>query len=77
MALSMDYGLVQDQRMKLVMTPELRQAIQVLQLSTVDLIQYIQDQAIENPVLEIEDPARMAEADPVESASVDQLADWG
>ena len=57
MALSMGYGLIQDQRMKLVMTPELRQAIQVLTTSAVDLIQYIQDQAVENPVLEIEDSA--------------------
>ncbi len=65
MALSMGYGLIQDQRMKLVMTPELRQAIQVLQFSAVDLIQYIQDQAVENPVLEIEDSAPMAEPDPV------------
>ncbi|MFD1397410.1 RNA polymerase factor sigma-54 [Kroppenstedtia eburnea] len=77
MALSMGYGLVQDQRMKLVMTPELRQAIQVLQLSAVDLIQYIQDQAIENPVLEMEDSPRMAESEPVGTASVERLADWG
>lgn len=54
MALSMGYNLVQEQRMKLMMTPELHQAIQVLQFSAVDLIQYIQDQVIENPVLELE-----------------------
>ena len=32
MALQIGYGLIQEQRMKLVMTPELRQAIQLLQL---------------------------------------------
>lgn len=76
MALSMGYGLIQEQRMKLVMTPELRQAIQVLQLSAVDLIQYIQEQAIENPVLEMEDASQTAETDPG-SMSTEQLADWG
>jgi RNA polymerase sigma-54 factor len=54
MALSMGYGLVQEQRMKLAMTPELRQAIQVLQYSATELVQFLQDQALENPVLEVE-----------------------
>jgi len=52
-ALQISYGLIQEQRMKLVMTPELRQAIQLLQLSAADLEQYIQEQLAENPVLEI------------------------
>ncbi len=54
MALSMGYGLVQEQRMKLMMTPELHQAIQILQFSAFDLIHYIQEQVMENPVLEME-----------------------
>ncbi|MDR6225654.1 RNA polymerase factor sigma-54 [Desmospora profundinema] len=54
MALSMGYGLVQEQRMKLAMTPELRQAIQVLQYSATELVQFLQEQALENPVLEVE-----------------------
>src|SRR5690606_24284338 len=48
--------LIQEQRMKLVMTPELRQAIQLLQLSAADLEQYIHEQLEENPVLEIAEP---------------------
>ncbi|HHY98500.1 MAG TPA: RNA polymerase factor sigma-54 [Firmicutes bacterium] len=40
---------------KLVMTPELRQAITVLQLPIMDLRQYIEGQLLENPLLEIED----------------------
>lgn len=55
MALSMDLGLIQDQRMKLAMTPELRQAIQVLQYSATELVQFLQEQALENPVLEVEE----------------------
>jgi RNA polymerase sigma-54 factor len=57
MALSMGYGLVQEQRMKLTMTPELRQAIQILQYSATDLLHYIQEQLVENPVLEIDETA--------------------
>lgn len=56
MALQISYGLIQEQRMKLVMTPELRQAIQLLQLSASDLEQYIHEQLAENPVLEIAEP---------------------
>ncbi|TCS95718.1 RNA polymerase RpoN-/SigL-like sigma 54 subunit [Hazenella coriacea] len=54
----MDFGLVQEQRLKLVMTPELRQAIQILQFSATDLHQYIQEQMTENPMLELTEPNR-------------------
>lgn len=57
-ALQMDFGLVQEQRLKLVMTPELRQAIQILQFSATDLHQYIQEQMTENPMLELLEPNR-------------------
>ncbi|RAL24482.1 RNA polymerase factor sigma-54 [Thermoflavimicrobium daqui] len=53
MALQISFDLVQEQRMKLLMTPELRQAIQLLQYSAVELEQYIQEQANENPLLEM------------------------
>jgi len=46
------YGLYQEQTMKLVMTPELRQAITILQLSALDLLEYLNGQLNENPVLE-------------------------
>lgn len=58
MALQIGYGLIQEQRMKLVMTPELRQAIQLLQLSAADLEKYIYEQLEENPVLEIAEPGQ-------------------
>lgn len=47
------FGLSQEQNQKLVMTPELRMAIKILQLSTVELGDYIDEQLIENPVLEV------------------------
>ena len=53
MALQVGFGLIQEQRMKMVMTPELRQAIQILQYSATDLRKYIEDQMMENPVLNL------------------------
>lgn len=53
--MNMGFGLYQEQTLKLVMTPELRQAITILQYSTVDLISYLQEQANENPVIELQE----------------------
>lgn len=53
--MQLDYGLYQQQLQKLVMTPELRQAITMLQLSTIELTAYLENEMVENPVLEIED----------------------
>lgn len=47
------FGLTMEQVQKLVMTPELRQAITVLQLSALELQQYIQNELQENPFLEV------------------------
>ncbi|GIO31084.1 RNA polymerase sigma-54 factor [Paenibacillus albilobatus] len=48
------YQLVQDQRLKLAITPELKQSIHILSLPGDELLQYLQEQATENPVLELE-----------------------
>jgi len=45
----------QKQVMKMVMTTELRQAIELLQLSTYELFQFIQQKAAENPFIELVD----------------------
>ena len=37
------------------MTPELRQAITILQLSTLELDRYIENQLLENPLLDVGD----------------------
>ena len=55
--MNMGMGLFQEQTLKLVMTPELRQAITILQYSTIDLISYLREQAIENPVIELQEAA--------------------
>ncbi|MDR3599901.1 MAG: RNA polymerase factor sigma-54 [Desulfosporosinus sp.] len=49
------YGLNIEQTQKLVMTPELRQAITILQLSALDLSTYVEDQLMENPLLETQE----------------------
>ncbi|MCJ7843342.1 RNA polymerase factor sigma-54 [Lederbergia sp. NSJ-179] len=51
----MELGLVQKQTTNLVMTAELRQAISLLQYSTMELAQFIQEQALENPLIELEE----------------------
>ncbi|WP_261301297.1 RNA polymerase factor sigma-54 [Paenibacillus andongensis] len=48
------YSLTQVQNQKLTMTPELQQSIHILQLSSYELSQYLQEQALENPLLDIE-----------------------
>ncbi|WP_018132096.1 RNA polymerase factor sigma-54 [Effusibacillus pohliae] len=52
----MGYGLWQEQTQKLVMTPELRQAISVLQFSAQELVEFLQAEAAQNPVMELEAP---------------------
>lgn len=47
--------LVQEQRQQLVMTPELRQALSVLQYSITELNDYLMEQVTENPVLDWEE----------------------
>ncbi|NPV42690.1 RNA polymerase sigma-54 factor [Koleobacter methoxysyntrophicus] len=51
----MSYGLSLEQTQKLIMTPELRQAITILQLSSIELAEYIEQEILNNPVLEIKE----------------------
>lgn len=51
----MELVLQQKQTLNLVMTTELRQAIQLLQYSTYELYQFIQEQQLENPLIELEE----------------------
>ncbi|OIQ59975.1 RNA polymerase factor sigma-54 [Neomoorella thermoacetica] len=53
-------GLNLEQTQRLIMTPELRQAIVILQLSTLELADYIQQELQENPVLEVRDDGEVA-----------------
>ncbi|PID14631.1 RNA polymerase sigma-54 factor [Sporosarcina sp. P34] len=54
----MNMSLQQKQELGLRMTTELRQAIELLQLSTYDLELYIREKELENPVIEIQDAER-------------------
>ncbi|MDD3315322.1 MAG: RNA polymerase factor sigma-54 [Syntrophaceticus sp.] len=51
--MNLGYKMKLEQTQKLVMTPELRQAIMVLQLSATDLELYVENAMLENPLLEI------------------------
>lgn len=72
--MNMGMGLFQEQTLRLVMTPELRQAITILQYSTIDLISYLQEQATENPVIELQDAASEVASAKVEKPA--QELDW-
>lgn len=68
----LDYGLKLELNQKLVMTPQLRQAIAILQLSSLELAEMVEQELLENPVLEMEEkqnePTEVPEEpkDPVE-----------
>lgn len=50
--MKLGYELTIEQTQKLVMTPELIQAIQILQFSTQELDTYVEEQLLANPILE-------------------------
>lgn len=49
----MGIGLNLEQTQKLIITPELRQAIAILQLSSQELMEFVEQELLENPVLEL------------------------
>lgn len=57
------YELTIEQTQKLSMTPELIQAIQILQFSHQELTEYVQNELLENPVLESEKSYDVQEVD--------------
>lgn len=52
--MDMNYGLFQEQTLKLNMTQSLAQAISILQLNTMELTSFVEEIAMENPLLEVE-----------------------
>lgn len=67
------YGLHLQQTQKLIMTPELRQAIAVLQLPVAELEEFIEQELLENPCLEAE-PKEETEA-PIEARKLLEYLD--
>ncbi|HBU80731.1 MAG TPA: RNA polymerase sigma-54 factor [Paenibacillus sp.] len=51
------FQLVQEARIRLSITPEMKQSIHLLTLSGQELARYLQEAAEENPVLELEEPS--------------------
>jgi RNA polymerase sigma-54 factor len=50
------FQLSQQLNVKMMLKPELQQSLQILQLSGYELEQYLEEQALENPLLEIDPP---------------------
>ncbi|MDF2546752.1 MAG: polymerase sigma-54 factor [Anaerosolibacter sp.] len=61
-----------EQIQKLVMTPELKQAIQILQFNTQELSQFIDEQLLTNPLIDIASPQ---EAETTKNTSKEEI-DW-
>lgn len=59
--MKLSYGLTIEQTQKLTMTPELIQAIRILQFNTQELDNFVQGELLENPVLEFD---RTADIEP-------------
>ncbi|OPX83709.1 MAG: RNA polymerase sigma-54 factor [Pelotomaculum sp. PtaB.Bin013] len=64
--MQMGYNLNLEQTQKLLMTPKLCQAITVLQLSSLELSAYIEQQLEENPLLELREDGEDGVSDDVE-----------
>ncbi|MFY9140844.1 MAG: RNA polymerase factor sigma-54 [Thermacetogeniaceae bacterium] len=71
----LSYGMKLEQTQKLIMTPELRQAIMVLQLSSMDLAQYIENALLENPLLELSEE-EAEEKPPTDKKKDDFTQEW-
>jgi RNA polymerase sigma-54 factor len=72
MAMEMGYNLHLEQSQKLVMTPQLRQAIKILQFTSLELEEYIDQQIEDNPVIEISEEDRAAK----EELPAENKIDW-
>ena len=60
---------------QLVLTPQLQQAIKLLQLSQMELIEAIEQEIKENPVLEVEEETEGA-AEEKEVQKKEEIAEW-
>ncbi|RQD69652.1 MAG: RNA polymerase sigma-54 factor [Tindallia sp. MSAO_Bac2] len=70
--MEMGFNLNLEQSQKLVMTPQLRQAIKILQFTSLELEEYIDQQIENNPMIEISEEDKKVKEEPAE----DQKVDW-
>jgi RNA polymerase sigma-54 factor len=76
--MKLDFELKLEQTQRLIITPELKLAIALLQFSALELVDYVQEELLNNPVLEIQDTeAKDSETEPAEAPTVEQPADDG
>lgn len=71
--MQLDYRLKIEQTRKLIMTPELKLAITLLQYSNLELQDYIQEELLRNPVLELSDSEAASEEEPLEELKEDDF----
>ncbi len=69
--MKLNYNLTLQQNQKLIMTQELRQAIQMLQFNSIELNEYIANELEENPMLEMEHLPKELETVAIESRDND------
>lgn len=81
--MAMNFQIRIEQTQKVIMTLELQQAIKLLQLSTLELNDYLEREISENPVLEIQDKQEDANDDfegdkekPENDLNKDEAFDW-
>lgn len=72
--MKLGYDLTLEQSQKLIMTPELRQAIELLQFNSMELKDYISKELEENPVLE--NSSAGEEFENIEEYTKDKEVDW-
>ena len=69
--MKLDYELKLEQTQKLIITPELKLAITLLQYSSLELLDYVQEELLNNPVLEIRDETEDEKLNPEQSEVID------
>lgn len=74
MGVQLEYGLKLETTQKLIMTPQLRQAIAILQLPSMELASLVEKELLENPVLEADADESRHEKDQDEPASLTEPA---
>lgn len=64
--MKLEFGLKLEQKQKLVMTQQLRQAIELLQFNQLELVDFIHQEMDTNPLLDMKEPERESETMEVE-----------
>ena len=75
MSLKLGYDLTIEQTQKMIMTPELIQAIKILQFNIQELDAYVQEEILTNPVLETL-PDEEPEGEPGREQRQEEPLDW-